>query len=491
LAWALSRTGHSPSPDLGAAVEHFVRLRTVGDASQERREAIRWQAVTQRHPGAQQEFDRITREAERYAGPYSAKLVWAKRPSLDDAHGTLMVEVRSHAGHSVKHLPLSAAGDGDLTVDSADPTTGPTGLALVHVTLETPQIVSTQGAVSVTVSGLPAVSPQLHVPAEATVQRLLVAAPDTRLTATTTTELTPQFRPQVTTRTRDIVAVSGEPAVDIISVEGGRPGAVFDGTTSLYGPFASLEALKASSADDAPLVGTASFTGRYDNQGNAEVASEALVFPAPGYYTWVESLSPAEFVTPPQPPQWPQLPETSLVIDPAVSTTLTPHSQAQPGVEVSDTIHLDGVPGRLVPDGSTLMVTASGRVAGPIEPLAGRDGALSCDGLDWSTAPTISAYRDEVVATDRLAGLAPARLESPGCYSAETTLTIRHPSRALLVVEHPLGHPDQTILITAPNPEPTPAPTVPATPEPTPTQPSRPTTPAPEPEKPGLPSTGR
>ena len=321
------------------------------------------------------------------------------------------------------------------------------------------------------VNGLPGSSPRVFLPTEPTVQRLLVAPTTTDIELRATSTLEPHFSPSVTTRTRDVVAVAGEPAVDIVTLRGGRPGAGFSGSATLHGPFPSLAELRDAAPADRPVVGTATFSGRYDAQGSAEVASSALEFPGPGYYTWVETLDPAEFVTAPPAPTWPQRSETSVAVAPTIETELSRGGSAEAGVDVSDRLVLRGVPGREVPDGSGLSVSASGRLAGPMPPLDGQNGP-TCEGIDWSAAPTVTTYDDLTMRGDALDGLLPARLTTGGCYSAEATVTISHPSRPDIVVEHPLGHPDQTVLVTEP-----PAPT----PEPSTAAPTH---------RPGLPSTG-
>ncbi|HSO69919.1 MAG TPA: hypothetical protein VLQ67_09795 [Arachnia sp.] len=484
VSWVLTHTGSSPSADTGAAVEHFVRLRTVDGAQQRARESARWAAVVAAHPAARTEFDRLTSEAARLAGPYTARLEWVSRPTLAAPTGRLWASVTSRAGHAVPGVTLAVKPTGAATVASAPSTTGTSGVADIGVTMAPPGSDPSVGDVSVTFAGLAGSAPRVFVPAERTVQRLLAAPTPESVVATVEASLAPHFTPTVTTRTRDVVAVAGEPAVDLVTVAGGRPGARFSGTSTLYGPFASLEDLAAASAADTQPVGEAVFSGRYGPDGSAEAASTSLRLPGPGYYHWVEALAPAEFVTPPSPPSWPQLAETSQVLAPTITTRLSPHGTARAGVEASDTLSLEGVPGVAVPDSTELAVSASGRIIGPVSPRQ-TDGGATCEGVDWSGGATVGRYDDVPLpgsaAGFEATGLAPTRLILPGCYSAEATVTVEHPSRAPILARHELGHPSQTVLITE-EPQPTPTPT----PTPTPIK-----APAPEPPRPGLPSTGR
>ena len=471
LSWVLTRSGQAPSADTGAAVEHFVRLRTVAGPDQAAREGARWSAVVAAHPGARAEFDRLTADAARFAGPYTAALEWERLPSLADPTGRLLASVVSRSGTLVPGVSLAVRGTGALTVTHAAAHTG-TVPAEVDVALALPAADPTEGSLEVTFSGLPGNAPRVFVPTERTVQRLVAAPATQAVSATAAASLEPRFTPQVSTRTRDVLALPGEPAVDVVTVSGGRPGAPFEGTTTLYGPFPSLDALRAATPQESPQVGTARFSGVYGADGGAEVHSDELTFPEAGYFTWVETLAAAPFVTPPPPPAWPQLPETSLVLSPEVSTELTPHGAKVPGVEASDSVALAGVPGVDVPDATELAVRVSGRLVGPVPPR-GTDGGLTCEGLDWSGAPVVGRYEDLVLAPGPdgfvAAGLAHSALGLPGCYSADATVTITHPSRDPIVVRHELGHPTQTVLIAEGTPQ---APT------------------APRPERPGLPSTG-
>ncbi|MHA6512389.1 Ig-like domain-containing protein [Tessaracoccus sp. Z1128] len=479
LAWVLTHTGQSPAADTGAAVEHFVRLRTVDGAEQTARETERWSAVTAAHPGARTEFERLTREAARFAGPYTAHLDWVERPTLTEPSGLLRASVTSRSGVAVPGITVSVAGTGAVTVSAPPSVTDGSGVARFGVTMPLPGSDPVDGGVTVTFSGLAGAAPRVFVPSERTVQRLLLAPARVSVAAGAEASLSPRFTPTVSTRTRNVVALAGEAAVDIVTLTGGRPGARFSGTTTLYGPFTSLDDLAAATPSDERRVGEAHFSGRYGEDGSAEAASTSLSFPEAGYYHWAEALAPAEFVSPPPAPGWPQQPETSLVLAPSVTTELSPHGTAEAGVEASDALRLDGVPGRAVPDSSEVTIVASGRLVGPVAPrVAGA--STSCEAVEWSQAPTVASYDARPLETAVTTGLARAHLTEPGCYSAEATVTLTHTSRAPIVVRHELGHPTQTLLITAP-PEPSP------TPAPTPTLPVPVTTPQ---SRPGLPSTG-
>ena len=59
-----------------------------------------------------------------------------------------------------------------------------------------------------TFSGLPGNAPRVFVPTERTVQRLVAAPATQAVSATAAASLEPRFTPQVSTRTRDVLALS-------------------------------------------------------------------------------------------------------------------------------------------------------------------------------------------------------------------------------------------------------------------------------------------
>lgn len=489
LAWILHETGPSPTADVGAAVEHAVRLRTIDGPRQEEKEAERWAAVTRKHPGTSTEFERLQREAAAFAGPYTLDVSWNRRPNSRNATGELGIRVLSAAGNPVPDRHVSVRGSGDLAVTSTPRTTGPEGSTRVWIQLPVPVAGDVRGTLTVEVSGLPGPRPRLFVPAEKTIQRLVAAPEPLALEWTDEVLLEPEpWRPAVSTRTRDVVATAGAAAVDVVTVTGGRPGAEFSGTSTLLGPFASMPELTAADPDSAPVVGTATFSGSYDADGTAEVHTTQLEFPAPGYYSWRERLDESELVVSPPPPSWPQLPETNVVVSPAVSSELLADGALVPGVTVADTISLEGVsPSREVP-GSTspLLATASGALLGPIAPVQGPDGPV-CEAVSWSGAPVLARYEDIAVSGARLDGLLRTRLDEPGCYTATARLRVVWEDEVIADVEHGPGIGSQTVLVEVPPRTPPPTATLPPPPSTTrpqeapPTEPEPSTSPSPPP----------
>lgn len=482
LGWLTFDAGSRPSPDVAAAVDHAVRLRTIDGDQQRARERARWAAVTAAHPRAAVEFRRLSEEAVAFAGPYTPVLEWVTRPTTTQPTGELRVGVRAASGRLVPNRPVQLAASGAMRLANPPSTTGGTGEARVTVTMPPPDDTATSGSIAAVVDRLPGTELDVFIPKERTVQRLITAPKPVSVRQSLALSLQPQeYHPEVTTRTADVIALAGAPAVDIITVTGGKPGKAFSGTSALYGPFRSLAELTAAGPTPDRLVGTAKFSGTYGPDGSAEVRTHAgPTFPAQGYYTWVEKLSPAPHVTPPKPAAWPQLPETSVVLAPTVTTQLstwTSGPSTQAGTEVSDTLSVAGLPGQDVPGSDTpLTVVASGVLAGPVAPRDD-DGFPTCEGVDFADAPVVSRYSDVTVGPDPVPGLARATLTDPGCYSAAATVVIRHGDVVVTTLEHPFGVPEQGVLVVA-TPTPTPSPSVTPTPSPSIT-PSASVTPSP------------
>lgn len=479
LSWILHETGPSPSADVGAAVEHAVRLRTIDGAAQERKEAQRWDAVSKAHPGTVVEFERLQAEAARFAGPYTLEIGWNRRPSATNATGELAIRVLSASGVPVPDRPVRMSSTGDLTITSFAKSTGPDGSTRAWVQLPVPAEGSVAGSVVVEVSDLPGPRPRLFVPVEKTIQRMVAAPAPVSLSWQDEIVLEP-WRPSVTTRTRDVVATAGSPAIDVVTVSGGRPGAEFSGTSTLHGPFDSLAELDSSSPAVAPVVGTAAFSGTYGADGSAEVHTEALVFDGPGYYTWREELKADELVVPPPPPSWPQVPETSVVVEPVISSELVVATTEDSGeVQVSDTLRLAGVPAARAVPGSDqpLVVQVSGELLGPVPPVTtSREAA--CDEVDWSGAPVLARYEDLEFDSDTLEGLLDTTLTEPGCYTAAARAEVSHLGQQVATFEHEPGLPSQSVWVPAPPLEtPPPTPPLTQTPPPTPAPPPTPTPP--------------
>jgi hypothetical protein len=140
--------------------------------------------------------------------------------------------------------------------------------------------------------------------------------------------------------------------------------------------------------------------------------------------------------------------ETTLVVAPVLTSEITGFSdggQVEFGTEVSDSIFLDGVATRFVPESDELITaTASGVLAGPLE----RNSAGTCEGLDWSKAKTVATYDDVVVPdTDKVEGLLKTKLTESGCYSASSTVELTHGDTVIATASHELGDPTQTVFV--------------------------------------------
>ncbi|MCC2592209.1 hypothetical protein LKO27_02070 [Tessaracoccus sp. OS52] len=448
ISWILHETGAAPAPDVAAAVEHAVRVRTIDGGRQVSKEAQRWAAVTAAHPGALREFERLQQEAARLSGPYTMDVTWTRRPDAADPTGELRVRVLSAAGHPVPDRPLTVTTGGDLALRSADGSTGHDGIAHVRIELDRPLERAVTGTVAAKVAGIPGALPRLFVPAEDTIQRMIAAPGSVAMDWEHELTLEPvPWTPEVTTRTRDVIAQPGAAAVDIVTVTGGRPKARFSGSTTLYGPFSSLSELAAAGPSTAPEVGVARFEGAYDEDGKAQVHSSSVPFGPPGYYMWVERLDEAPLVIPPAAADWPQVSETSLVVAPVLSSELLLDGEAVTGVGVSDSLTLSGVPGRAVPNSDKpLLATVSGELLGPVQPTP----QLECESVDWTGAPLLARYEEVAMDSGSISELLPRTLLQPGCYSASARLVLSHEDQVVAEFSHPPGAPTQTVLVKSP-----------------------------------------
>lgn len=456
MAWALQTVGRNPAPAVAAAAEHLVRRLTILGPQQEARESTRWAAVVNAHPEVSAEYERLAEAAENLAGPYRLSAEWSPRPTSEEPTGSLVVEVRAASGLPVPGVTITARGLGGVTVSGTEAVTTSDGRVRLGVDMDDPGEVGVTGTVEVTAAGLPATRPRLFVPDEPTVQRLVAAGATESLDWDEELRLAPlSWQPKVETRTKDPLALPGQDAVDVVTIAGGRPGATFSGTTRLYGPFETLEALTGSSQEAAHLVGTATFTGVYGPDGGARVDSTSLTFGEPGFYTWVEELQGAPQVVAPAPPAWPQESETALVISPNLTSVLATGEgttgSARPESIVTDSIRVTGLPtSRAVPASTEpIRPVLSGRLLGPI-PAIGEGPSAGCAGIDWSGAPVVADYDGLDPTDDDLTGLLESTLAAPGCYTATARLEISLGSSLITSVDHPAGLPEQTLLIRAP-----------------------------------------
>lgn len=249
------------------------------------------------------------------------------------------------------------------------------------------------------------------------------------------------FSPKATTKTSNVIAEPGQPLHDIVSVSDGIEGQEFSGTSTLYGPLAEEPAQESAAAPaGTPVVGTATFSGTFGPDGKAEVNTTELVVPEAGYYVWQETLA----ETPNSPPYtgpFGQKPETTLVYNPKLSTAIN-LQKATVGQTISDSVIVDGI--RTSVGGKAITNTVSGVLAGPVAPVDGE-----CEAVDWEGATTRDIEPFVVTKSGRIDGVDEHVIDVAGCYTYGETLTVtlEGQDKPVLVVDHPIGKVEQTVLV--------------------------------------------
>lgn len=195
ITWVLHTTGRAPSAVVGAAVEHFVRVRTLDGAGQKAREAVRWQAVTKASPEAARRYEQLEADARRFAGPYRAELTWVSAPTADEPTGQIRARVLSSANVPLPDQQFRITAEGAVTVHNVPDTTSAKGEALIDVSMESPRDQPISGAIDLVFSDLAGTTPVLYTPVETTVQRIVSAPPPISVSADLSVSLKPKATP--------------------------------------------------------------------------------------------------------------------------------------------------------------------------------------------------------------------------------------------------------------------------------------------------------
>ncbi|WP_297740811.1 hypothetical protein [uncultured Tessaracoccus sp.] len=253
------------------------------------------------------------------------------------------------------------------------------------------------------------------------------------------------WTPEAATQVSDQLVTGPDALTDTVAVSGGKPGARFTGTATLYGPFdtdpsedSDLDLTKAAS------VGSVRFGGTYDKTGKATVTTPPVNVREAGFYVWAETINgvsgvSAEWVQPRAMPS-----ETSVLTRPSISTQVS-DQHALPGHTITDTVHLDGLVASV--GGKPVTHTMTGRLYGPVAPVEG-----ACEAVDWSDAPAVEFAPVEVEpGTGTIEGYGEHTITEPGCYTYAETLTSEvEGDDTPVVVEHEPGQPSQTAIVTEP-----------------------------------------
>lgn len=197
-----------------------------------------------------------------------------------------------------------------------------------------------------------------------------------------------ETQPAVTTVVSDQSITPGAPLFDRVLVTG-LNGETATVTARLYGPFPTREAIQ---CDGEPV-----WTDTIRVSGDSEVNTELVTLPAPGYYTYVESIAAEDFVRAADHPCG-LVPQTSIVAgSPAITTRISDRT-TNPGDTVTDTV----------------VVTGLGALSAPVEvelhgPFPTRE-AIQCEGTPHATS-TFTATGDGTYETE------PVTVDEAGFYT--------------------------------------------------------------------------
>ena len=237
LAYLTDRYAAATSPETAAAAEHVVRLLTVGDAAQSRREKARWAQTLAAHPKVKHAFDEMAKDVAEHAGPYTLTATWVTKPSATTP-GSLRITLLSAANAGMPAVALTGSVTGDARPITAR--TDRRGTATIAVTARA----RGQLDVAVTARGLAPAVPLLYTPEnyadrgspDHAAQRTVGAAPRASLSATASTTITGLTPKLVTTAAPRAPAV-GDDLTDAVAVTGALPGWTGTVTARLWGPF--------------------------------------------------------------------------------------------------------------------------------------------------------------------------------------------------------------------------------------------------------------
>jgi hypothetical protein len=425
MAYALWTEGRTQDKTAQGAVMLYVH-RLMGDGAPGE---IDPKAVS---PAVAARFTRITRNAQRYAGPYKLD-VKAPDTLVAGRADKVTVRVLAASGAAVPGVELKLSGSGAGALPKTV-STGTSGSAAIPVT---PDDANAGLKLAVTSADLPSDLPVLYVPTKGAAvrsgQRLVVPASQTvsaKLAAPV------QAQPAVHTQISAGSLEAGGAVTDTVIVTGlqGRTATI---SANLYGPFPSPDKIVCTT----PPV----WSGTVTATGDGSYVTDPVVLAQPGYYTYRETLAASEHVA---------TAETACA-EAAETTVVRGHLAIRTQVSAATT-----TPGKQITD--TAVVTGLGVLAAPVQvelwgpfdrledfrcegtPVATSTLTATGDGSYVTTPVTVPragyyTYREAILETPAFAGVTTACGEA-----AETTFAKAAPV-VTTAVSSPVVRPGTTL----------------------------------------------
>jgi len=368
MSWAIWNHGRSRDAREQAAVMLYVHG-LMGDGAPGE--------VDPRAVGVRSRYDRIARDARRYAGPYRVEVKVPTKATVGDRFQAT-IRVRAASGALVPRTRVSLRGSTGASGIPGAVRTDRKGVARVPLTA------TTAGGIDLkaTAGDLAATMPDLYVPTRGASarsgQRLVVPA-RTSVEATTTTRVEPA-RVRVTTSATPKVQLVGEPNRDAITIAGAPAGWRARVTVRLFGPSRDPEAISC----DGPPVAEVSY-----DAGPGESQAPPVVAPTAGWYGYqVIVPSTASVIGETTPCAVPEE-RFRVEVQPRVRTQVS-DAVVTPGAQLRDRVWVEGV--------GTEPITVNAQLWGP---YPARD-AMTCEGAPhWSgsfAAPGDGEYLTDPVA---------------------------------------------------------------------------------------------
>jgi LPXTG-site transpeptidase (sortase) family protein len=383
---ALWRYGRSSNAAQQAAVMLYVhRLMADGAPGEADPKAL--------SPASQSVYAKVVSDAERFAGPYTAKATLPDK-LVAGTPAELTVEVLTASGRRVPNIDvdLSATGAEGLPESVS---IGASGVGKAPVTGTDP---ANGIKLEATAASLPDVLPALFVPTKGQSvrngQRIVqaaVAKPSVKLQAPVRAQ--PKLATQISAQT----AAPGAAITDTVNVTGlGGQSATIQ--AALYGPYAARDQI---TCQDAPI-----WTGTVQATGDGDYVTAPVKLDSPGFYTYRESIAESDTIAGVQ-TACAEASETTIVRGAPTITTQVSAQETAPGAQITDAAVVSGL--------GKLSATVGVELWGP---FATRD-AIKCEGAPlwtgsfpaagdgtYTTAPvTLTAagyytYREGIAATE-------------------------------------------------------------------------------------------